>query len=1106
MRHLLRTGLLLLCPLTLLLPQTPQAQDNPRTFQTAERTFVRKLGQTKPLREVLAAGPTAEQKLFEYKSNKPTYVRNFIGRRPTETLLPGALPRGIDPLVMQSTMRDGGLRVLPQVVAEGMGINDSGSGVPDVNGDVNHQYYIETVNSTWLQVFDLQGNKVGDQFHANTIWQQVGFSSAGDPIILWDHEAGRWFLTEFPPSSRVLMAVSDTEDPFGSWTAYVFTTPSFPDYPKYSIWPEAYVLTTNEGGGGSVKFYVINREDILNGADTVDMQRFTVPRISGPGFQVLTPVGWIGDSLPPAGMDPMVMRMNDDAWGAPQDRIEIYSIDVDWDDEANSVVTETLIPTAPFDAEFCSESGPGFTCVPQPNGVGIDGIPWVIMHRMKYRRFATHSALVLNFTVDVSGDDDAGIRWIELRADSLDWEVYQEGTIGSLDGENRFMGGISIDALGNIGLGYNVSSETTWPSLRFTGRRATDPLGEMTFEEYEFATGTGGVNGDRFGDYASMSVDDQNMFWYAGEYVVSGPEWRTKIVGFKLTREQVDIGPVGLVEPANAPDLEEEMVTVEIINHGITPQTDFDIGYVFNGGAPVIETVSVDTLFTDSVYVHTFAQPVLFDGFGDYPLMVFTSMAADSFQINDTCRFTVTKQTRFDAQALGVKGLTNTVCDTFAELELVIQNAGVETLTSATVAWSVNGAAPETEAWTGSLGPGETDVIPILLDALLMGVNNVRFTTTAPNGMADQNPLNDTLDFVVNTTAGGDLVTLNLLTDNFPAETSWVLQDSAGVVLFASPAYAEQQTEHIEQWCLDPAQCYRFILFDSYGDGIQAFGVEGDFQIINAEGFVVASLGEANFGDADTTDFCLDFTCMLVASPFISHESRPGANNGLISLAVNGGVAPFQFSKDGGQSFQSSPIFTGLAPGIYEMLVLDASGCTVELTIAILACDIQLMTEVTSTTGEDVDDGSILINAQGGNGPLTYSIDGGATSQNDPFFGDLADTSYIVVVEDSVGCEVRDTVVVDVASSVEYTTYGHLIRAFPNPSEGEFYFEIDGVRDLFVNWEVIDGNGRIVERGEAGSFSGVIKGQVRLLNHPPGMYYLRFRHKQLDRLTRLVKL
>ncbi|MDX1410128.1 MAG: hypothetical protein R3330_18390, partial [Saprospiraceae bacterium] len=365
---------------------------------------------------------------------------------------------------------------------------------------------------------------------------------------------------------------------------------------------------------------------------------FTVPRISGPGFQVLTPVSWIGDSLPPDGMNPMVMRMNDDAWGAPADRLELYSIDVDWSNEANSVVTETLIPTAPFDAEFCSVSGPGFTCVPQPNGVGIDGIPWVIMHRMKYRRFAEHSAIVLNFTVDVSGDDDAGIRWIELRADSTDdWTIYQEGTVGTLDGENRFMGGISIDGKGNIGLGYNVSSETTWPSLRFTGRRASDPLGEMSVEEYEFAAGTGGVNGARFGDYASMSVDNQNMFWYAGEYVTTGPEWRTRIVGFKLLREQVDIGPVELAAPVNAPDLESENVTVGIINHGIQPQTTFDIGYVFEGGAPVIESVTIDSLFTDSVYMHTFAEPVTFAGFGDYSLMVYTSMVSDSNTINDTC-------------------------------------------------------------------------------------------------------------------------------------------------------------------------------------------------------------------------------------------------------------------------------------------------------------------------------------------------------------------------------------------------------------------------------------------------------------------------------------
>ena len=87
------------------------------------------------------------------------------------------------------------------------------------------------------------------------------------------------------------------------------------------------------------------------------------------------------------------------------------------------------------------------------------------------------------------------------------------------------MGGISIDSRGNIGLAYNVSSEEKFPSLRFTGRLESDPLGEMTVQEYEFATGNGSVNTDRFGDYNSMGVDAQDNFWFTGEYVPSNGSW-----------------------------------------------------------------------------------------------------------------------------------------------------------------------------------------------------------------------------------------------------------------------------------------------------------------------------------------------------------------------------------------------------------------------------------------------------------------------------------------------------------------------------------------------------------------------------------------------------
>jgi hypothetical protein len=67
-----------------------------------------------------------------------------------------------------------------------------------------------------------------------------------------------------------------------------------------------------------------------------------------------------------------------------------------------------------------------------------------------------------------------------------------------------------MDGCGNIAVGYTVSSEVTAPSLRYTGRLASDPPGEMRDEE-ELAMGLGTQHLQRWGDYFAMTVDEADQ-------------------------------------------------------------------------------------------------------------------------------------------------------------------------------------------------------------------------------------------------------------------------------------------------------------------------------------------------------------------------------------------------------------------------------------------------------------------------------------------------------------------------------------------------------------------------------------------------------------------
>lgn len=159
------------------------------------------------------------------------------------------------------------------------------------------------------------------------------------------------------------------------------------------------------------------------------------------------------------------------------------------------------------------------------------------MYMAQYRQFSGYNAVVLNHTVDVDGNNHAGIRWYELRETGGTWSLYQEGTYAP-DDDNRWCGSICMDYLGNIGLAYSVSGSSTFPSIRYTGRLANDPTGQLTIAEDTIVNGGSSkesTSGNRFGDYAQLTIDpvDDATFWFTGEYIDS-EEWKTRIVSFKL--------------------------------------------------------------------------------------------------------------------------------------------------------------------------------------------------------------------------------------------------------------------------------------------------------------------------------------------------------------------------------------------------------------------------------------------------------------------------------------------------------------------------------------------------------------------------------------------
>ncbi len=1098
---------LVLCLLILLAPlDSIMAQK----YFTAERSYVLKLGTTKPLSESILIGATDPEKLEKQEANKPIVIPNFAGRRRLDVHTPNALPLGADPLFIKNTDRLSENEILPSLNFEGMNEANSGSQPPDVNGDVGKDFYVEIVNATFFRVFDKTGHPVSNQISANTIWSQVQQSSAGDPILLYDQEVDRWFLTEFPSSNRILIGISHTGDPRGSWDVYTFQTPRFPDFPKYAIWKDSYFMTDNESGSNA-PLYAINRHDLLDGLDTVRFQRLTVPKINGVSFEVGQPVDWDGFRAPPDNSPGIVVKLNDDDWGkTDHDQIVVYKLNIDWTNASNSHVDVLSIPTAPFDTDGClNQNTGGFSCVPQPNGQGIDGAEWIITNKAMYRNFGDHESIVLSFLVDVTGGDVAGIRWMEFRkVGDQEWTLYQEGTVGSDDGLHRFMSSIGIDGQGNIGLAYSISGPDKFPSLRYTGRYSSDPLGQMSFKEYEFATGSGSVSTDRFGDYAAMSVDpaDDHTFWFSGEYVLANGNWATRIVAFDGGRDSTDIFPTTLYNPVNRPDLStNEPLTVCVLNRGLRTVDSFMVAYTFNGGPWVEESAVMDSLPPDSTYCHTFMTGLDFIAPGNYNLTVATILDPDQNHKNDTISFLINKPAYKDiALEYVVPNIETVFCSSSSTNTLLFRNVGADTITSALLEVFLEDIPVDTIEWTGNLAFGQQSTFIFTVAGMLEGLNHIRVTLLEVNNTPDQIPNNNEIGWTLNAQPNGQEITINLLTDNFPQETTWELVGDQQQVLGTGGPYSTQQHLYTSTLCVDPEMCYTFTVHDAFGDGMSAQGIQGAYHILNHDGGLLASIIKPNFGNKESNTFCITSSCLLKLEVGVGPTSMPEIADGYVIGNVSNGLGTIMYSLTGGAHFQLSGTFLNISPGTFTMLAVDGAGCRDSVEFTVPACSLETLISALPAVGGDM--GEIRVSTVGGIGQVLVSLNGGAFVP-DTIFKMLEPGNYLVVTRDSIGCERTDSVTISTMVRTNNLNEHNFIQISPNP--GNDLFQIDGQftsKSLFIDYEVFSSAGEYLFNGSVVKYNDRYKGELSLRAYPAGVYFVALHSGEDVTVRRIVKL
>ncbi|HXD79111.1 MAG TPA: gliding motility-associated C-terminal domain-containing protein [Puia sp.] len=133
-----------------------------------------------------------------------------------------------------------------------------------------------------------------------------------------------------------------------------------------------------------------------------------------------------------------------------------------------------------------------------------------------------------------------------------------------------------------------------------------------------------------------------------------------------------------------------------------------------------------------------------------------------------------------------------------------------------------------------------------------------------------------------------------------------------------------------------------------------------------------------------------------------------GQANGSISVTVTGGTLPYQYSDDGGATWQGSATFNNLAGGLYTIQVQDATvpvpqNTNVGVALGNLAGPSGLAYTAVAASCLN-NDGALQILPQGGTSPYTYTINGG-TPQSGNLFGGLPSGNAFISVVDANGCQ-----------------------------------------------------------------------------------------------------
>lgn len=229
-----------------------------------------------------------------------------------------------------------------------------------------------------------------------------------------------------------------------------------------------------------------------------------------------------------------------------------------------------------------------------------------------------------------------------------------------------------------------------------------------------------------------------------------------------------------------------------------------------------------------------------------------------------------------DAALSGAQLTAQAVCGDNYLPTFSLMNVGTTVLTSAQITYQIDNGTAQQYNWSGTLNQWQTQVISLPTVQLAPGAHTFTATVSNPNQALDENSTNNQSIANVTVTAVPetiDLLKVTLLTDDYADETYLELRNAAGTVVWSEgnegvsgnfgtggfPAPTDptnplqNNTTYNYDIPLSAFECYTFVIYDFYGDGLGASqwgGTDGNLTLADNLAAVIYTLPAADFGDS----------------------------------------------------------------------------------------------------------------------------------------------------------------------------------------------------------------------------------------------------------------